>query len=118
MSLQLHLQDIISSEVDVPLEDWQPEDPFNVSIQLDLEIGEAGRDGVNLFYLPLATPRALQHKDHYVLLPQRCLVVDYFDFPRIKGHIQQILERCPGDSWEDCCHLLQRYFQWEYEGMC
>lgn len=85
---------------------------------VELEIGEAGVDGADVFYVVVTTPEALRVKateGDPVLRDRATLVVSDFDWPRIRATLERIVETCAAKDWRESVLRLQRYFKWEYE---
>jgi len=112
---KLILKSMSSSEID--FSSWYPSSDEEVFICLDLEIefGD-GADGSNMFYVTIATPKALEmHREGPVLVKNRTLVVTEYSYDIVRSAVINILNECTRETWIDSCMALQRYFQWEYE---
>lgn len=99
---------------------WVPASPADVHFTLDMEIGQRDEEGVNLFYVTIATPAALAHKagDGEIVLADRALmVISEFQWDALLAHINATITDCDGPSWERSVEKLVRYFRWEYEGV-
>ena len=84
----------------------------------ELEIGEEGVDGADVFYVVVTTPEALRAKateGETVLRERATLVVSDFEWWRIRTRLERIVESCAGKDWRESVLRLQRYFRWEYE---
>lgn len=113
--VELELRDLSSSNV-ASIEKWRPNSLEQVFISLDLEIGLKGETASNMFHVKVATPEALRSRQHeYVIARNRTLVIDEFDFKKLREAIQEIMQSCSKQTWEESCICLQRFFQWEYE---
>ncbi|MFC1685297.1 Imm8 family immunity protein [Pseudomonadota bacterium] len=115
MKNKLILNSLSSSDVD--LEDWNPMSNDDVFICLDMEIGHSDiEQGINLFYVTLATPESLRkHRAGSYLVKNRTLVISEYSYVAVHSLILEILDACSRDTWNESCNVLQRYFQWEYE---
>lgn len=113
-SLVLH--EMSSSMID-PLDEWKPESLEDTYITIDLSIGmNDGADGINYFYVKVATPEALRRRANgFLISDHRVIVIEKFDYNLLKNSIEGILKKCNRDNWDDSCLALQRYFAWEYE---
>lgn len=113
--VELELRDLSSSNV-ASIEKWRPNSLEQIFISLDLEIGLKGETASNMFHVKVATPEALRSRQHeYVIARNRTLVIDEFDFKKLREAIQEIMQSCSKQTWEESCICLQRFFQWEYE---
>ena len=114
MKKRIKLISLSSSEVD--LKYWHPESKEDVFICLDIEVGQHGEDGSNMFYVTLTTPEALRkRRSEHVLSRGRILIVDDYDYDLVRKLVLEIIAGCSAMQWDDSCAYLQRYFQWEYE---
>jgi hypothetical protein len=113
---QLVLREMSSTMTD-PLEQWRPRTLEDTYTTLDLDVSMSdGARGSNLFYVKVATPEALRRRAKgFLIAGHRVLVVEKFDYELLRQTIEDILEKCTRDTWEDSCAALQRYFAWEYE---
>ena len=110
----LLLRDVSADEIDI--RNWEPESQAEVFTTLTMEIGWQGREGTNLFHVVLATPESLRKfRDDFVLVRNRTLVVQRYDFSKLVAALKSIVEESTRASWEDSCEVLSRYFYWEYE---
>ncbi|MBT2116778.1 hypothetical protein KK141_05810 [Dyella sp. LX-66] len=107
----------MSSAMTDPLDQWRPRTLEETYTTLDLDIAMSdGEQGSNLFYVKMATPEALRRRGSgFLITGHRVLVVDKFDYKLLRRAIEDILEECTRDTWEESCAVLQRYFAWEYE---
>ena len=103
---------------DADLWSWVPDSAADVYLLVELEIGERGVDGADIFSLLIATPEALRARaadGTSVLLGRGSLVVAQFDWPDIWEKIQALVASCAAETWGETCWKLQRHFCWEYE---
>ena len=108
------LKELYSSEVE--LFSWEPATPVDVYFLLELEIGDPGTDGKDLFYVTVATPEGLRaHAKGPMIAERAVLVVSEFSLSALREHVATILQRCEAPTWPECSTKLQRYFRWEYE---
>ena len=114
MLTKLQLRSVSSSEVD--LKGWNPKSLEEIFISLDLEIGPADDDGINLFYVTLATPEALRkYRSGPILVEHRTIVIERYNYEDVLKGLNDIVRKCERNTWDECCAVLQRFFQWEYE---
>ena len=113
--------DILSPGVD-DLYSYQPEDPENFCILLQICVGIAGSDSEALsgetFDIEVFTPSWLlskYHKDE-VLFPKHSLIVFHYDFEKIYQKVRDLIESCSGNSWEEITKKIGEFSAWEFEG--
>jgi hypothetical protein len=99
------------------LVEFVPDNPSNFSIPLRLVIGPAGETGEETFDVDVCTPEWLmQHfRGDFVVLIRHKILVNSFDFARIKQFIERYVRYCEGDDWNDVAQKLSRLGRWEFE---
>ena len=115
MKNKLIVRDIYSDIVD--LRGWWPESSEDISLRICVEVGEKNEIGSNNFYFTLASPEALKKREskEYFIVKNRTIIVEYFDYKLLCEGVEKIVAECSGESFEDSCLQLTRYFDWEYE---
>ncbi|RZM06050.1 MAG: hypothetical protein EOO88_53955 [Pedobacter sp.] len=115
MKTKLVVQDVYSDSVD--LRGWWPENIEDISLRICVEVGEKNEIGSNNFYFTLSSPEALKKKEssEYFLVKNRTIIVGYFDYKLLYAGVEKIVAECCGESFEESCLQLTRYFDWEYE---
>ncbi|EEP6658838.1 hypothetical protein HCD36_000537 [Listeria monocytogenes] len=107
------LQEIHSTELEIPLKDWEYDPEKELYLVVDLFIGtNDGTKRGNYFHVPVVTPATLYK------LPKgkrKAIVLEYYRYDLLLDKIESILEKCTKESWNDSCEALQNYFFWEYE---
>ena len=94
---------------------WCPTWPEEVFIYVALEIGLSDKDGINLFYVTIATPEGLKmNKGNKNSLPKKLFIIDQYNYNELLGKLNQCIASCNRDTWEDSCTALCKYFEWEY----
>ena len=96
------------------LEDWRPEDKKLVRLFVTIDIGMKGVIGTNLFWLEICTAafakeNGTKNKKPYVL------IVDEFDWLKIKPMIVSRVRSCERNDWDSSVAELRKHFHWEYE---
>jgi hypothetical protein len=112
----LELRSLSSSDVEVGV--WQPGEDGRVCFPLELEIGERGVNGADLFEVIIATPEGLRRLPtsiNGVLSDRAAIVFDKFDWAGMRKVLSEILGACSAETWSESLLRLQRYFRWEYE---
>lgn len=96
---------------------WEPNDLTEVYFTLEIEIASDGDTSGQIFQMIVATPDALKkRRDKDAIFSGRGLLitVDY-NWQKIEDTLNEILEKCAGDTWEDIVQQLLKFFWWEYE---
>lgn len=115
-SIRLEIRSI--SSPDVELYSWEPSTNAEVFLTVELEIGEAGVDGADLFQIAIATPEALRAKSKAganTIRERSTLVVSSYDWQDIQKCLETIIRKCESANWPTSVLCLQRFFKWEYE---
>ncbi len=98
---------------------WVPEDPDDVCIVVEVEIGEGERGAADLFQILVATPKGLERyardRQAPVVSERGMLVLKRYSFGVVRSWLEQTVARCTAPTWEASIPLLQRYLAWEYE---
>lgn len=112
MKAKLNL--IWSSDVDF-LETWTP--PGDFSVVLRLEVGPDEGQGEESFDLTVCTGGwlARQAREAGMIDGRHHLIVATFDWARIRSYIQERVDACTGDSWDEIATQLSRFAHWEFE---
>jgi hypothetical protein len=96
------------------LEDWHPKDKKWFRLSVTLTIGEKGIVGTNLFWLEICTAAYAKEKGTHSKRPY-VLIVDEFDWPKIKPMIVERVMSCERGDWDSSVAELRKHFHWEYE---
>lgn len=97
------------------LETYKPEsDLFCINILLNIGIDD-GTEAGNYFDLRVCSSDWLKYYKKKPFILRHLMVIDSYDFREIKNYINQIINQCEGDSWQEITNKLSRYFFWEYE---
>ena len=98
---------------------WEAEDPSDVAILVEVEIGEEGQPEADVFQVMLVTPKGLERmaatKSEPVILDRALVVMREVSAPAFEEWLSSTLKKCAADTWVATVLNLQRYFQWEYE---
>jgi hypothetical protein len=86
-------------------------------LSLDLLIGPADEDGMELFCLSVCSPRFVERfvEQERIAILRGYMVVDGFQLEAIRARIVKLLSGISGETWSDVAAKLSRYFRWEYE---
>lgn len=120
MSIELEIRWLRSPDVN-DLRNWQPSSPQEIFYPLEIDLGQKGFEGANVFDVLVATPEALQkHWDEYKRsnrqFPDRNLLVfGEYSWNLVHERVKKIVKSCERDTWQESVVCLNRYFRWEYE---
>lgn len=115
-TIQLEIRSIGSP--DVEFYSWEPTTNADIFFLVEMEIGEAGVEGADLFQVIVATPEALRAKSKVgaiVIRERSTLVVSNYAWREINKSLEDIVRKCESETWAISTSNLQRYFSWEYE---
>ena len=97
----------------------EADDPSDVAIVVEVEIGEAGRTGADVFHIMLVTPKGLERmaakKHEPVILDRGLVVMREATAAAFQAWLSTTVETCAAETWAATVLNLQRYFRWEYE---
>ena len=85
---------------------------------VEMEIGQEGVDGADLFQVVIATPeglRATAKTGNTTIRERSTIVISFYDWHRIRESLETIIRSCESETWVNSTLQLQRYFKWEYE---
>jgi Immunity protein 8 len=98
---------------------WEAGDPSDVAILVEVEIGEDGQPGADVFQIMLVTPKGLErmaaNKREPVILDRGLVVMREATAAGFEAWLSTTVEACAADTWVATVFNLQRYFRWEYE---
>jgi hypothetical protein len=43
------------------------------------------------------------------------LIVEWYDWPKVRAYVERFVQRCQGDTWRDVAEQLSRLGYWEFE---
>jgi hypothetical protein len=114
MAVRLWIRSIDSPDVEFDV--WKPTLREQVHFPVQMEIGEVGTEGADLFSLTVATPEGLRRYAKTDVISERgLLVLSEFSWEMVHRALDRILEVSAAESWNESVLRLQRYFRWEYE---
>lgn len=115
--MKVEIKNITSPDI-LNFEYYNPEDKKSFSFLLELEIGELGKDGADLFTIEVCTPKWLienyQTKD--IIFGQNKIIVFEYDIKNIIDVIEKYLDSLYGDTWKDIVNQISKIAKWEFEG--
>ena len=115
-TIQLEIRSM--SSPDVEFYSWEPTTNADIFFLVEMEIGQVGVDGADLFQIVIATPEALRARARMgtnTIRERSTLVVSNYDWLNIQQAIAAIVRKCESETWVASTLRLQRYFKWEYE---
>lgn len=103
---------------DIEFLSWEPTTNADVFFLVEMEIGEVGVSGADLFQVVVTTPEALRARSKIETntIRERCtLIVSSYDWQDTQESLESIVRKCEAENWINSTLNLQRYFKWEYE---
>jgi hypothetical protein len=102
---------------DVDLESFEPEDPENVGILIQMIVGPADGPGEESFDVVVCTTRWLERwvQEEGPLVGRHHLIVDRFDRRRIGGFLTEAVESEEARTWPELALRIGRLGKWEFE---
>ena len=104
-----------SPEVD--LDAFEPDDPANVGILVQIIVGPADAPGEESFDVLVCTPRWLDGwvREEGPLIGRHHLIVESYDAPRIKLYLTSAVEAEGATTWRELTQRIGRLGRWEFE---
>lgn len=115
MVMKSEIKNFFGSEIDEPLEVFQPEITDNFGFLIDLEIGIDGKEGADLFYVMLCTPKWLVEnmKKEEILVGLHYLIVIEYNYENLYKKLNELF--CiNGNDWDEIANKLGYIGQWEF----
>lgn len=102
---------------DVDLNSYVPVDPAHVGVLVQLMIGAVGAPGEESFDVVVCTPRWLgeQVRADGPTPGRGYLVVEEWDFPRIRAYLQKLVGDLDAPTWGELAARIGRVAHWEFE---
>lgn len=110
--MQAQLREISSDEVDV--KSYAPNSSDAFCITLNLKIGAEGESGADNFAVYVCNLKWLERHAKMPFLASETIIVNVYDYERIKSVIVESVAKCSGGSWGVVGNSLSRYFSWEF----
>jgi len=105
------VKSIISTDLQYPS---LPDCPDDCSVAIEVTIGPKGMEGGDLFQFTAATIKSLNSNPH-VCWGRGYLLMDSFSWSAIQYSLEQLLQHCRKETWEDVARELNKYMLWEFE---
>ncbi len=98
---------------------WVPDDPQDVLLLVEVEIGQGPAEGADLFQVVVATPRGLDRyrrtRPNPIVFDHGLLVMSAYSCERFRDWLTRTIARCDAGEWAGSVQLLRRFFLWEYD---
>lgn len=114
----LEIRSVHSPDVEVGA--WEPEESGAASFLVEVELGERGTPGADVFQAMIATPAGLTSERRCSEAPaliscRALLVLPEFSWDAVSDAIESVVAGCAASDWADSVANLQTYFHHEYE---
>lgn len=102
---------------DADFEAFEPEDPENVGILVQIIAGPAEGPGEESFDVVVCTPRWLVDwvREEGPLIGRHHLIVERYDAPRIRLYLTSAVEAEEAPTWRELGQRIGRLGRWEFE---
>lgn len=102
---------------DVDLDSYVPLDLRNVGVLVQIMVGPENVSGEESFDIVVCTPRWLETwvAEDGPLIGRHHLIVDRWDYARIRLYLTTLVEGVDAPSWEELASRLGRFAKWEFE---
>lgn len=93
-----------------PIEEWVPDDAFNVDFWVNFTVGPDKTGGDN-YQVHIVTPNNLHGKN----TDKHAIVLNEYSWPSVLAEVEAILEKCQGSDWPEISNKLSNFMYWEFE---
>jgi hypothetical protein len=102
---------------DVDLDNFVPDDPEDVGVLIQVLAGPVDGPGEESFDIMLCTPNWLKSwvRSHGPTIGRHHLIVERYDFSRIREYIVTAIEAEEGATWQELGLRIGRIGKWEFE---
>ncbi len=105
---------------DVEVGVWEPDESGAACFLVEVEIGERGSRGADLFQAMIATPAGLTSELRCSEAPgliscRALLVLPVFSWEAVSYALESVVAGCTASDWLDSVAKLEKFFQHEYE---
>lgn len=113
--MQAEIRRLHTPDVD-DLANFEPADPENFALLVQVIAGPAGGPGEESFDLEVVTPKHLAARvARGPMSGRHLLIVRRFDAEEIRQWINQAVASCSGQTWQEVAGRLGRIGHWEFE---
>lgn len=106
-------------ELEVPLEDYRPDNPSCFGLKISLRIGSDEEDGTSDFDFYAGTPEWLEVMLRYewdrAHWGRHMLIVLEYDLGLIKERIGSYVDGCTGEDFLEIAKKISKIAAWEFE---
>ena len=91
--------------------------PSDAGFLVQMLVGPADGPGEESFQVMVCTPAWLERYVDRIgpLIGRHYLIVQDFDWPRVRTFLQQAVETCEAELWHDLAEQIGRIGKWEFE---
>ena len=104
-----------SLELEDDMKIYRPKNPVNFGTWVRLSIGPEEESGADSFDLLVCTPDWLKNDPRKFVWGRHMLIVFEYDLNFIRVGINQHIETCFGNDWNEVAQKLSRIYAWEFE---
>jgi hypothetical protein len=96
---------------------YEPEQPDDFSILIQILVGPVGSEGEESFDVEVVTPKRLATRASQKgpISGRHLLIVNTFDYDTIAKWIHRVVASCEGVTWTAVADRLGRIGRWEFE---
>lgn len=99
------------------LDSGRSEDPTDVHVAIELDVGPADEPGEEQFQIVVISPTALAREvdNSPILIGRHYLIVRELDLPAIRRFLKDRIEAMESDTWPELAARIGRLGLWEFE---
>jgi hypothetical protein len=111
MAIKLEVKSMISPDLDYGKVHWEPD---NCSVLVEVEIGEKGKEGADIFYFNVVTPKfLLEHPTNR--WGRGYLILKEFSWREIESFLNKLIHFVKKDTWDEVAVELSKELHWEFD---
>ena len=111
MTLKLEIKSIISPDLDYGKAHWEAD---NCAVLVEVEIGEKGKEGADIFYCTAITSKFLyEHPESR--WGRGYLILEEFSWKEVELFLNKLLSFIKKETWDEASAELNKELQWEFE---
>jgi hypothetical protein len=102
---------------DVDLQTYEPSDPGDVGLLIQVLAGPADGPGEESFDIVVCTSRWVERhvRENGPLVGRHHVIVNEYDAEQVRGFLTRLFESEVADDWPQLAGKLARFGQWEFE---